>query len=79
MMRQMVLYSISGDRRRTDTYTIFFVLTHLLHDVRGLNDNRRTEHVHYEPGSSVSLVSDYGLDDRAIGVRSPAEAKGFVL
>jgi hypothetical protein len=30
-----------------------------------------------EPGSSVSIVSGYGLDDRAIGVRSPAEAKGF--
>jgi hypothetical protein len=28
-------------------------------------------------GSSVSIVSDYGLDDRAIGVRSPAEAKDF--
>jgi hypothetical protein len=25
--------------------------------------------------SSVSIVSDYGLDDRAIGVRSPAGAK----
>jgi hypothetical protein len=30
-------------------------------------------------GSSVSIVSDYGLDDRAIGVRSPAEAKDFPL
>jgi hypothetical protein len=30
-----------------------------------------------EPGSSVSIVSDYGLDDRAIGFRSPAEAKDF--
>jgi hypothetical protein len=29
------------------------------------------------PGSSVSIVSDYGLDDRAIGVRSTAEAKDF--
>jgi hypothetical protein len=28
-------------------------------------------------GSSVSLVSGYGLDYRAIGVRSPAGAKGF--
>jgi hypothetical protein len=28
-------------------------------------------------GSSVSIVSDYGLDDRAIGVRSPSEAKDF--
>jgi hypothetical protein len=28
-----------------------------------------------EPVSSVSVVSDYGLDDRAIGVRSPAGAR----
>jgi hypothetical protein len=28
-------------------------------------------------GSSVSIVSDYELDDRAIGVRSPAGAKNF--
>jgi hypothetical protein len=27
--------------------------------------------------SSVSIVSDYGLDNRAIGVRSPAGAKDF--
>jgi hypothetical protein len=27
--------------------------------------------------SSGSMVSDYGLDDRAIGVRSPAGAKDF--
>jgi hypothetical protein len=32
-----------------------------------------------EPGSSVSIVSGYGLDDRAIEVRSPAEAKEFFL
>jgi hypothetical protein len=30
-------------------------------------------------GSSVSIVSDYGLDDRAIEVRSLAEARGFFL
>jgi hypothetical protein len=30
-------------------------------------------------GSSVSIVSGYELDDRAIEVRSPAEAKGFFL
>jgi hypothetical protein len=29
--------------------------------------------------SSGSIVSDYGLDDRAIGVRSPAAAKDFSL
>jgi hypothetical protein len=27
--------------------------------------------------SSVSIVSDYGLDDRAIGVRFPAGAEDF--
>jgi hypothetical protein len=27
--------------------------------------------------SSGSIVSDYGLDDRAIGVRTPAGAKDF--
>jgi hypothetical protein len=32
-----------------------------------------------EPGSAVSIVSGYGLDDRAIEVRSPAEVKGFFL
>jgi hypothetical protein len=30
-------------------------------------------------GSSVSTVSGYGLDDLAIEVRSPAEAKEFFL
>jgi hypothetical protein len=30
-------------------------------------------------GSSVSIVSDYVLDDRAIRARSPAEARGFFL
>jgi hypothetical protein len=28
-------------------------------------------------GSSVSIVSDYVLDDQAIGVRSPAEEEDF--
>jgi hypothetical protein len=32
-----------------------------------------------EPGSSVSVVSGYRLDDRAIEVRSPAEVKRFFL
>jgi hypothetical protein len=35
------------------------------------------EYFRNKPGSSVSIVSGYGLDDRAIEVRSPAEAKGF--
>jgi hypothetical protein len=28
-----------------------------------------------EPSNSVSIVSDYRLDDRATGIRSPAEKK----
>jgi hypothetical protein len=39
-------------------------------------------HVLYDtgdPGSSVSTVPGYGLDDRVIEVRSQAEAKGFFL
>jgi hypothetical protein len=32
-----------------------------------------------EPCSSVSVVSGYGLDDRANDVQSPTEAKGFFL
>jgi hypothetical protein len=33
--------------------------------------------IHGSRGSSGNIVSDYGLDDRAIGVRSPAGAKDF--
>jgi hypothetical protein len=32
-----------------------------------------------EPGSSVNIVSGYALDDWAIEVRSPAEARGLFL
>jgi hypothetical protein len=30
-----------------------------------------------EPGSSVSILSDYRLDDRAVTVRSPIETRDF--
>jgi hypothetical protein len=44
-----------------------------------LSVNNIAEHCYAmgEPGSSGSIVSGYGLDDRAIEVRSPAEAKDF--
>jgi hypothetical protein len=35
--------------------------------------------IYFGSGSSVSIVSGYGLDDPRIEVRSPAEAKGFFL
>jgi len=34
-------------------------------------------HIRNTTMSDGSIVSDYGLDDRAIGVRSPAGAKDF--
>jgi hypothetical protein len=34
-------------------------------------------YINCEPGISGSIVSGYELDDRAIEVRSPAEAKDF--
>jgi hypothetical protein len=33
----------------------------------------------YEPGSSVSTVSGYRLDDWVIEAQSPAKARGFFL
>jgi hypothetical protein len=36
-----------------------------------------TIHLSGSRGSSVIIVSGYGLDDRAIEVRSPAEARDF--
>jgi hypothetical protein len=36
-------------------------------------------YLYCEPRSSVSIASDYGMDDRAFEVRSPAEAKEFFL
>jgi hypothetical protein len=34
-------------------------------------------YINCEPGISVSIVSGYELDDRAIEVRSPAKVKDF--
>jgi hypothetical protein len=34
-------------------------------------------YIYMSRGSSGSIVSDYGLDDRAIGVQFPEEAKDF--
>jgi hypothetical protein len=39
--------------------------------------NPSCSHLSKSRGSSGSIVSDYGLDDRAIRVRSPAGAKDF--
>jgi hypothetical protein len=56
-----------------EVYKSVTAITSILWDY---NDIKNTQG---EPGSSVSIVSDYGLGDRAIEVRFPAEAKGFFL
>jgi hypothetical protein len=57
---------------------------HFLYYVQAMNKDSHTERLIRSTSirlrsrvSSVSIVSDYGLDDRAIGVRSPAGAKDF--
>jgi hypothetical protein len=46
--------------------------------IEGLNRvSKCTSTTNRSQVSSVSIVSDYGLDDRAIGVRSPAGAEDF--
>jgi hypothetical protein len=52
---------------------------HKLKRVRGSWRKIRRSILVGGPGSSGSIVSDYGLDDREIKVRSPAKAKGFFL
>jgi hypothetical protein len=48
------------------------------HFARQYNPEDSSEQQKHESRvSSVSIVSDYGLDNRAIGVRSPAGAKDF--
>jgi hypothetical protein len=42
-----------------------------------MNELQLSKCVRRSRGSSGSIVPDYGLDDRAIGVRSPAGAKDF--
>jgi hypothetical protein len=62
---------------------LVFLIFLLFLSVSALNNFRLLQVIlHYtllcsSRGSSVSIVSDYGLDDRAIEVRSPAEAKEF--
>jgi hypothetical protein len=51
-----------------------WILTYELNRANRLSKYHNTVYLNY---GSVSIVSGYGLDDRAIGVRSPAEAKDF--
>jgi hypothetical protein len=50
--------------------------TNILHET---NRDLNPVSIECEPGSSVSIVSDYGLDDRANEVRSPAGTEDFFL
>jgi hypothetical protein len=62
---------------------LFIAIRHMSNGTKINNDTviniilYTDDHVLGEPGSSGSIVSDYGLDDRAIEVQSLAEAKDF--
>jgi hypothetical protein len=43
------------------------------------DDDNNNNNNNMSRGSSVIIASGYGLDNRAIEVRSPAEAKGFLF
>jgi hypothetical protein len=55
----------------------FCYVLYVLHRLSCIQRIITCKYVRREPGSSVSIVSAYGLDDRAIGFRFPAGAKNF--
>jgi hypothetical protein len=69
-LRFRVKFPLLSHQQYTATHIVLWIVT-ITHYYRVTQSN------HYMRGSSGSIVSDYGLDDRAIGVRSPAEAKDF--
>jgi hypothetical protein len=64
-------------RARSRTYIVIYGYSICLHPVI------ENSNAYYNPSgsrvSSGSIVSDYGLDDRANGVRSPEGAEDFFL
>jgi hypothetical protein len=61
-----------------DLYVVLCLIDRNCHLCRSL-DFGSVKNITVSQGSSFSIVSGYGLDDRAIAVRFPAEARGFVL
>jgi hypothetical protein len=62
--------------RTTDSFVFYDIMAQFLQEAS--NKLNAMDYVFVGNwSSSVSIVSDYGLDDRAIGVRSPAGAKDF--
>jgi hypothetical protein len=60
---------------RTDIWFMLIIVVLRVLLCKNANTNLSVQ----SPGSSVSTVSGYGLDDWVKEVRSPAEAKGFFL
>jgi hypothetical protein len=76
-----IAYFITGINYRFifNTKLITAFESYLFSRINGNSINITNIFLKFEPGSSVSTVSGYGLDDRAIEVRFPAEARGFFL
>jgi hypothetical protein len=62
-----------------NNHHIIKVNQHVLRSIYMASECFRILRESSELGSSVSIVSDYGLDYRVIEVRSPGEVKGFFL
>jgi hypothetical protein len=58
----------------TDNIATIFIFNRYLYTHKLFKDSTS---IAIEPGTSVGIVSDYGLDDRAIEVRSPAGERIF--
>jgi hypothetical protein len=81
--------AITGSLKNTAlgplNYLIFKISSTFINEkIKNIWLQRRTVFIYFSAifvsqGSSVSIVSGYGLDDRAIEIRSAAEAKGFFL
>jgi hypothetical protein len=60
-----------------EVWTEFLNITNTSIGFKGLRQFTLRNNIFLSRGSSVSIVSGYGLDDRAIEVRSPVGAKKF--
>jgi hypothetical protein len=78
-----------GEQTRANIHALSGIRTHnlIIQALKAYASDRATDRMLLflgcalwgEPGSSVNIVSGYGLYDRAIEVRSQAEAKRFFL
>jgi hypothetical protein len=68
---------VEVNRRFRDAYSAASIIRAMMKTVRTYETSVYFETTLRYIYSSGSIVSDYGLDDRAVGVRSPAAVRDF--